>query len=174
VAERWVALGVVMGTHGVRGELRVKLHNPTSELLFQLAAVHLRTAPTEAPRRYALQQVRPGSKGLLVQLARIDTVEQAQALRGAELCVNRSQLPSLPEGEFYHCDLEGLALVDLEGRPLGTVERVHDYPAASVLRVRTSRGVLEVPMREPYLVLIDLATQQVVVDRLDDLDPERG
>ncbi len=161
-----------MGTHGVRGELRVKMHNPSSELLFELDAVHVRT-PQEL-RRYPIAHARPGGKGLLVQLSGVDTVERAQALRGAELCVARSELPALPEGEFYHCDLEGLALVDLEGRPFGTVERVHEYPAADVLRVRTDRGVLEVPMREPYLVEIDLPGKRVVVDQLDDIEPERG
>jgi 16S rRNA processing protein RimM len=177
-AERWIALGVVMGTHGVRGDLRVKLHNPESQLLLELDAVQLRAAGQTALdtrlRRYALSQVRSGGKGLIVHLHGVDTVEQAQALRGYEVCVARSQLPDLPEGEFYHCDLEGMPLVDLDGRPRGTVERVHEYPAASVLRVRSEQGLLEVPMREPYLVRIDLAAGQIVADQLDDLEPERA
>ncbi len=169
--ERWIALGVVMGTHGVRGELRVKLHNPESELLYDVAAVQLRAAGSMRP--YTVQQVRPGGKGLLVQLEGVDTVERAQALRGAELCVARSHLPELPEGEFYHCDLEGLTVVDLAGAPQGTVERVLEYPASTVLRVRTDRGPIEVPMREPYLVQIDLETGNLIADQLEDLEPER-
>jgi 16S rRNA processing protein RimM len=169
--ERWIALGVVMGTHGVRGELRVKLHNPESELLYDLDAVQLRAAG--GLRQYAIEQVRAGGKGVLMRLGGVDTIEQAQALRGVELCVARSRLPALPDGEFYHCDLEGLTLVDATGATQGKVERVFDYPAASVLRVRTDRGVLEVPMREPYLVRIDLAAGYVVADQLDDLEPER-
>jgi 16S rRNA processing protein RimM len=169
--ERWIALGVVMGTHGVRGELRVKLHNPESELLFDLDAVQLRIAGEL--RQYTVEQVRTGGKGVLLRLGGVDTIERAQALRGVELCVGRSRLPALPDGEFYHCDLEGLMLVDASGAPQGKVERVHDYPAASVLRVRTERGVLEVPMREPYLVRIDLAAGYVVADQLEDLEPER-
>jgi 16S rRNA processing protein RimM len=169
--ERWIALGVVMGTHGVRGELRVKLHNPESELLFELAAVQLRVGKELRP--YRVQDVRPGGKGVLVRLESIDTVERAQALRGTELCVARSQLPALPDGEFYHCDLEGLKLVDTSGTTQGTIERVQEYPAASVLRVRTERGMLEVPMREPYVVRIDLEAGYVVADRLNDLEPER-
>ena len=162
---------VVADRCGVHGDLRVKLHNPESELLFGLKAVQLRAAGES--QRYPIIHVRPGGKGLLLRLGGVDTVEKAQILRGAELCVARSQLPALPEGEFYHCDLEGLTLVSLAGATLGTVERVHDYPAASVLRVHTERGILEVPMREPYLVSIDLTAGHVVVDQLDDLDPER-
>jgi 16S rRNA processing protein RimM len=170
--ERWIALGIVMGTHGVRGELRVKLHNPESELLFDLGAVQLRVAK-EQHRTYRVDDVRPGGKGVLVRLEGVDTVERAQALRGAELCVARSQLPALPDGEFYHCDLEGLKLVDVSGATQGTIERVQEYPAASVLRVKTERGMLEVPMRDPYLVRIDLEAGYIVADRLSDLEPER-
>jgi 16S rRNA processing protein RimM len=169
--ERWIALGVVMGTHGVRGELRVKLHNPESELLFELDAVQLKAAKDLRP--YRVQEVRPGGKGVLVRLEGVDTVERAQALRGAEVCVARSQLPALPDGEFYHCDLEGLKLVDASGAAQGTIERVQEYPASSVLRVRTERGMLEVPMREPYVVRIDLEAGYVVADQLNDLEPER-
>jgi 16S rRNA processing protein RimM len=169
--ERWIALGVVMGTHGVRGELRVKLHNPESELLFDLDSMLLRAAGEM--RRYPVQQVRPGGKGLLVQLEGIDTVERAQALRGAEVCVGRSQLPALPEGEFYHCDLEGLTVIDMTGALQGKVERVLEYPASTVLRVRTERGLLEVPLREPYLVRFELEAGSVVADQLEDLEPER-
>lgn len=175
-AERWIAIGVVMGTHGVRGDLRVKLHNPESQLLHEVDSVQLRAAgdPDAKLRRYALSQVRPGGKGLLLHLYGVDTVEEAQALRNYELCVARSQLPELPDGEFYHCDLEGLPLYDVEGRLHGTVERVHEYPAASVLRVRSQHGVIEVPMREPYLVAIDLPAGRIVADQLDDLEPERA
>lgn len=170
--ERELSLGVVMGTHGVRGELRVKLHNPDSELLFELEAVQLRAAGEV--RTCEIESVRPGSKGLLVALAGVDTMEQAQALHGAELWVARSQLPELPDGEFYFFDLEGLSVLDPTGAARGSVERVQEYPAANVLRVRTEKGVLEVPMREPYLVSIDLDAGQVVVDQLEDLELERA
>jgi 16S rRNA processing protein RimM len=116
--------------------------------------------------------VRPGGKGLLVQLAGVATVEQAAALRGAELCVPRDMLPALEDGEYYFVDLEGLAVTTLDGEPLGIAENVREYPAADVLRVRTSAGVWEVPMREPYLVSVDVPGGSIVVDHLDDLELE--
>jgi 16S rRNA processing protein RimM len=165
-----IAVGEVMGTHGVHGDLRIKLHNLESDLLFDLPGVHLRTQGST--RWYDLEQVRPGGKGLIVRLAGVEGAEQAKALYGQELCVERSDLPELPAGEFYHCDLEGVPAVNAAGEPVGTVERVVEYPAADVLRVVGPRGVLEVPMREPYLLVVDLEAGHVMVDQLDDLEPE--
>jgi 16S rRNA processing protein RimM len=169
-----IALGVVMGTHGVRGDLKVKVHNEDSDLLFELDAVQLYapTLPEVGARWCDLEQVRPGGKGLLIRLSGVDTMEAAQALRGAELRVPRSALPDLEPGEFYHCDLPGLRVQDASGEPVGTLERVVPYPAADVLRVATERGAYEVPMREPYLVEVDVAGGFVVVDQLDDLELE--
>jgi 16S rRNA processing protein RimM len=169
-----IALGVVMGTHGVRGDLRVKLHNDDSDLLFELAAVQLYAPalPDVGTRWCELREVRPGGKGLLVRLAGVETMEAAQALRGAELRVPRSALPELEPGEFYHCDLPGLRVQDVRGDLIGTLERVVPYPAADVLRVVTARGAYEVPMREPYLREVDVAAGHVIVDRLEDLELE--
>jgi 16S rRNA processing protein RimM len=167
---RWVALGVVMGTHGLRGDLRVKQHNQDSELLFELDEVALSQAGRR--RTYAITNVRPGGKGLLMRLAGIDTLEAAEPLRGAELCVPRSALPALEEGEFYFVDLEGLAVETPDGSVVGRVENVREYPAADVLRVRAAAGLWEVPMREPYLVSVDVAGGRVVVDQLEDLELE--
>ena len=60
-----------------------------------------------------------------------------------------------------------------DGTAVGRVENVREYPAADVLRVRASDGLWEVPMREPYLVSVDVPGGRVVVDQLDDLELER-
>jgi 16S rRNA processing protein RimM len=170
-ATRWVVLGVVMGTHGLRGDLRVKQYNQDSELLFELAEVALCQAGKRSMR--AIAGVRPGGKGLLLRLEGVDSIEAAEPLRGAELSVPRSALPPLDEGEFYFVDLEGLAVETPDGTAVGRVENVREYPAADVLRVRASDGLWEVPMREPYLVSVDVPGGRVVVAQLDDLELER-
>lgn len=168
---RWIPLGAVTGSHGLRGALRVKQFNADSQLLFELEEIALRVQG--ALQFHRLSSVREASKGLLIELDAVRSVEGADALRGAELCLPRELLPQLPEGEFYFVDLEGLPVFSSDGRQIGVVERVQEYPASEVLRVLCDVGVYEVPMREPYLVEIDVATGRVVVAELDDLEPER-
>ena len=168
---RWIVLGYVAGAHGLRGTFRVKQHKQDWQLFDALDEVGVRLAGEETVHR--IQELRSGPKGLLMQLAGVDTVESAEALRGAELCVPRSLLPALPEGEYYFVDLEGVAVFTPDDVQVGVVERVQEYPAANVLRVKSEDGVREVPMREPYLVSVDLSAGRIVVDELSDLDVER-
>jgi len=168
---RWIPLGAVTGAHGLRGTLRVKQFNDDSELLFELKEIALRVQGELQFHR--VSAVREASKGLLLDLEAVQSVEAAEALRGGELCLPRELLPALPEGEFYFVDLEGLSVFTADGTQVGVVERVQEYPASEVLRVQTEAGVYEVPMRAPYLVEVDVAAQRVVVAELDDLELER-
>jgi 16S rRNA processing protein RimM len=168
---RWIGLGAVTGTHGLRGTLRVKQWNSDSELLFDLKEIALRAQGELQFHR--LIGVREANKGLLVDLEAVRSVEAAEALRGFELCVPRELLPELPEGEFYFVDLEGLPVFTHDGAQVGVVEQVLEYPAAQVLCVHGDAGVYEVPMREPYLVEVDLVARRIVVAELTDLEPER-
>jgi 16S rRNA processing protein RimM len=86
--------------------------------------------------------------------------------------VPRSELPVLDEGEHYLVDLVGLQVRLEDGTAIGVVEETIEYPAAQVLRVRVSRGVVEVPMFEPYLVAIEFEQGAVVVRHVDELDVE--
>jgi 16S rRNA processing protein RimM len=167
---RWIALGVITGAHGLQGTLKVKTYNVDSELLFQLDEVALRAGEAGALRIHAIAEAQATAKGVLLRLDDVQSIEAAELLRGAELCVPRALLPALPEGEFYHVDLEGLAVFNTAGERVGAVERVHEYPASSVLFVQGEAGLWEVPMSEPYLVEIDLPGGRVVVDELDDLE----
>jgi 16S rRNA processing protein RimM len=168
---RWVALAAVAGTHGLRGGLRVKPHNPDSELLFELPELALRL--NGQLQLHEVAELRAGGKGLLLQLKEIRTIEQAETLRGAELCIPRALLPALAEGEYYYTDLEGLAVLTPSGESVGVAEGVREYPASHVLRVRAATGYWEVPLREPYLVAVEVAQGRIVVDQLEDLDLEK-
>jgi 16S rRNA processing protein RimM len=169
---RLIALGAVMGSHGVQGELRVKPYNEDSELLPSLEQLVLRTKDGRE-RMCEIESVRPGTKGWIFAITGIDTPEDAHALLGAELCVPRDELPALGPGEFYFTDLPGLSAVTPDGAPVGRVKEVLEYPASTALAVETSDGVLEVPMIGPYLVSVDVPGGRVIVDHLSDLEIEK-
>jgi 16S rRNA processing protein RimM len=181
-----IPLGVVVSAHGVRGELRVKLLNPNSELIESLDHVWLRR-PGDPIRRVSIRGThRHQSALLLVSLPECRDRDAAEALRGTELCVPRAELPQLPPDEFYLVDLLGLEVRLPDGSAIGVVEDTIEYPASQVLRVRlranpggvdaarAQGGVVEVPLFEPYFVELQLEARAVIVDHLDDLEVEPG
>src|SRR5262245_26354586 len=102
-----VELAAVVRSHGLRGELLLKPFNPDSTLLGEVEHVLLK-ARDGALREFSLSAVRPHAEYLLVSLGGVESREQADALRGNLVCVTRTQLPPLEEGEYYLMDLVGL------------------------------------------------------------------
>ena len=129
-----IALAAVAGAHGVKGELRLKLFTDSVENL----ARHKRVAIGGVERK--LEVVRPGSTGAIARIAGIADRAAAEALRGSLVEVERSALPPLEEGEYYHADLIGLPCVDAGGGELGRVVAVENYGAGDLLEVKRPDG----------------------------------
>jgi 16S rRNA processing protein RimM len=167
-SQKLVVLGAIIRPHGINGELRVKLFNPESEILLQrqefIACTEVET------RAIRIVRSRPHGKGFAI--LRIDgchSKEDAETLRGAQLCLPRERLPELEKDEYYYSDLVGLVAVLPSGDQVGKILEVISYPAADVLLVRSAEGLLEVPMHPPYLVTVHVAEGCVVIDRIEDL-----
>ena len=132
--ERRIALAAVAGAHGVKGELRLKLFSDSIESLSRHQKLHV----GGAERR--LLAIRDGGKGAVARFEGIDDRSAAEALRGSLVEVDRSTLPPLEEGEYYHADLIGLAALDRNGKPVGTVVGIENYGAGDLLEIKLDGG----------------------------------
>lgn len=169
-AEALIELAAVVRAHGLAGEIVLKSFNPESELLSRLDEVTLRS-PDGTLRTYAVVSRRGGGDSLLIGLRGVNDRDQAEALRGSLVCVPREALPPLDEGEYYLADLTGLSVRDGEGRTLGHVEDVLEYPSVEALVVLTDGIVREVPNLERYVPEVNVAGGYVVVAHLDEIEP---
>lgn len=170
MAEELVELAAVVRGHALAGELVLKVFNPESDLLPSLREVIVR-APDDTTRRYTVVAARGTKDGVLVTLQGVDSRDAADALRGHVLCVERTALPALEEGEYYLIDLPGLAVHDRDGQKIGYVEDVIEYPSVSALVVVVEGLVREVPDLPRYLLEVRVPEGYVVVDNLAELEP---
>ena len=165
-----IAIAVVTRPQGLRGEVRLHQHNPESTLLLERDRALLRQ---DGAVREVTLEARRGPKGsLIARVSGVDGRDAAEALRGAELCVRREDLPPAGEGEWYHVDLVGLAVHDAAGERRGEVTAVIPYPSVDCLEVASKDGTREVPMTDPWLVSVELEAGRVVVDGLEELPLE--
>ena len=128
MTEKRVALAAVAGAHGVKGEVRLKLFTDSAAGLAPYEKVYV--GGTE--RR--LLNVRDGGKAAIARFEGVADRSAAEALRGSLVEVDRSALPPLEEGEYYHSDLVGLDCVDRDPRCRSSVWR----RPASIARVNPS------------------------------------
>jgi len=164
----WVELGVVARPHGVTGEIRVHVFNPESTLLRELGEVFLIGEEGEEPALVEVVSSRQSPKALLMRLAGVSSVEDAESLRGYTLCVPRQALPELEEGEYYQADLIGLEAFE-GSKSIGKVVDVLDYPSAECLKIQRPGGFLEVPMLPRWLDRVDIEGGKVHLKDLDDI-----
>jgi len=153
-----VAIGVVVTPHGVRGTLRVRALG---------AGKHLRegTQPVVAGVRRRISSARQTPKGFLLDLEGVESRTDAQPLRGEQLFVDRKELDSTQEGEFYVADLVGLTAVGNAGEVLGTVTDTFETAAHEVLVVREEKGRqdLYLPFTMEHVPQVDLQMGRIVV-----------
>ncbi|ODP36111.1 ribosome maturation factor RimM [Sphingomonas turrisvirgatae] len=143
-----ITLAVVIGAHGVSGEVRLKVF-----------ADDLSAHGSFNSGTLTLKSVRPGNNGAIARFAEVTDRNAADALRGTELTVARDSLPSLGEGEYYHADLLGLAVIGGDGSAIGTVASVENFGAGDVLEIERPDGKrFMVPMRAEAVPAWDEAT----------------
>jgi 16S rRNA processing protein RimM len=151
-----MVIGIVVAPHGVRGTLRVRATG---------AGRHLREGiePIVAGRRRRISRVRETSKGFLVDLEGVGDRSGAAAFKGEELVLDRQELDTPEEGEFYVGDLVGLTAISDAGEVVGTVEETFETAAHEILVVRKWKDVLYVPFTLEHVPEVDLDARRVVV-----------
>jgi len=150
-------MGRVAGSYGLRGWIKVV---PGGGVLEVLAEVKEWWIGAE-PRRVAEAKVH--SATVLAKLDGIETREQALALKGATVSVERKALPAAQDGHYYLADLVGLEVVNEQGERLGTVKQWITNGAQDVMEVAGERSYL-IPWVAAIVKRVDLAGGQVVVE----------
>ena len=124
-----LAVGRVARAHGVRGRILVAPYSADSQGLEKVRQMWL------GEQVYEVERAERVHLGYLVALRTISDRDQAQALRGKEVRVDRAELPPLDAGEIYAIDLIGFEVVDAGGAVRGVVEDLEEAGAQDLLRL---------------------------------------
>ena len=154
-ADDLLSAGRVGRPHGLDGSFHVT--RPRARYLALGARVYVDGAEVEVVRCAGTDD-RP-----IVRLAGRESREQAEALRGLDLWVRRSDLPPLGDDEWSAEDLEGCRVVDGE-REVGVVKRLLAYPSCEVLEVRAGERELLIPLISDAVRDVDVAARRIDVD----------
>jgi 16S rRNA processing protein RimM len=150
-----VCLGQVAGAHGIRGEVRIRTFTEAPEAVADYGPLQ----DAGGTRTLVILSARPAKTGAIARIEGVASREDAEALRGTELWVDRAALPEQAgDGSYYHADLIGLVALSADGAALGQVVAVHNFGAGDLLEVRPATGgdTVLVPFTEQIVPDIDL------------------
>lgn len=151
----YIEAGEIVTTHGVRGEVKVLSWLDSPEMLCEFDRCRI------SGREYVMDSVRVQKTSNLVKLRGVDTMEDAQKLRGKTM-------------ELYREDISdelifAAELVDVEvyadGACIGKIKEVLDYPGNSVYVVQGEREYL-IPAVKEFILSTDLERNQMQVKLL--------
>ncbi len=157
-----VIVGMIGGSFGVKGELRLKSFCADPAAIADYTPLYTENGDSIA------QVVLTGQLkgGFTARLSGVVTKEDADALRNVALYADRSAMPSLPDDEYYYADLIGLAVLDTGGAALGKIKSVVDHGAGALLELHVpgQSDTVLIPFTRAAVPTVDLAAGRIIAD----------
>ena len=165
-----IAVGHIVGVHGLRGEVKVELYTDFPER-FAPGAVLL---AGEDLVEETIEQVREHKTHLLVKFAGVDGRSAADELRNLWLFVDEADAAQLEEGAYWIHDIVGLDVFTAQGKLVGRITDVLETGANDVYVVAAAgdfnrgREVL-LPAIDDVILAVDLPQKRMTVQLPDGL-----
>ncbi len=164
IPEDLVLVGRFRKPFGLFGEIKVDPETFDFERHSKLKSVFCRLRAKGEIAAMTVRASRADSQFWYLQFENCHTPEAVGHLSGGQLLVAAADRLELPSGMVYFSDMPGLAAVDSQGNPLGTVQEVLENGAQECLILLTPRGEVAVPWNDHFVRRIDLAGKAVELD----------
>ena len=158
-----VETGQVVGTHGLRGDMKVRPLSGDPEPMLQAAEFFLRLPDG------SLRQTRPLRQSLhkgvvLLRLSDFESLTAVEGLRGCKVLVDRDLLPELDSDEFYWHQIEGARVIDRQQGDIGQLRSMFTTAAHDTWVVKGSMGEVMIPVVDDFVLAIDKDQKLIEVD----------
>lgn len=148
----FIEAGEIVTTHGVRGEMKVLPWGDSTEFLCNFSRVRI------DGKAYDVENCRIQKTCNLLKIKSVDTMEDAQALRGKIVEVYRCDAP---EGLIFAAELIGFS-VRCDGEELGKLTQVLDYPGNKVYVVKGEHTYM-IPAVKAFVLNTDMENETMDV-----------
>lgn len=149
-------IGKVLRPHGVRGSLKIQSYMDTPYSFSEMKTIFVKGI------EYKIEKVQPSDSSVILKLEGIDSIEDAQNLRNAELTTPKEQAPELPQGRFYIDDLIGCKVFSNK-KEIGELFEILQYGSADIYCVNGKKKVM-FPYVGNVVESIDIKNKKIVLN----------
>jgi len=166
-------IGDILNPHGLKGSLIVFSHTrPVDAVAGYLRWYLGKTA--EDVRPFQVTNCHQHKKRILAKLEGIDSIEQAETLKGLKIWVHADEV-EVDEDEYLWQELIGCTVRNQHDAVLGKVTNLHEYGAQDILEVKTNAdaevsGEWMLPFIEDVVVNVDLANKTIKIEQLEGME----
>lgn len=165
--EHKILVGAILGAHGIQGHVRVRSFTEDPHAIFAFKNI-----TDESGQRGFTLKSKGRIKGAFIascaitpsRESRIKDRNEAEALRGAKLYIDRSELPKTRKNEYYEADLIGLEAIDSNKKTQGKVLALHDYGGGPFLEIMPEKGAsFMLPFNDTFIPEVDMKAGSISV-----------
>jgi len=162
--------GAIVGTHGLKGDLKVRPLTPESPVLCEASEVVIRSG---TGRELVARPVRAvAHKGvILLRLQGRENINLVTEFVGADVLMPRAEVALRESGRDYWQDLQGVTVTDRRCGPLGVLEDIFTTAAHDIYVVQGPFGEVLIPAVDAFITEVDLAGKRMTVDLPEGLVP---
>lgn len=157
-----ILIGKVLGTHGIKGQVRVVPYSGNPESITSLSTFILRM-PDGRYESFEVAGATEHKKRVLVTLKGFNDINLVMGLVGCEIYINSNQLPELPDGEYYWQDLIGLEVLTDMGELLGELDHIFETGSNDIYVVKAGKREYLIPAISDVVLDINLDTRKMTV-----------
>lgn len=160
--QEYVIVGQIGATYGVKGWLKILSYTDITADILDYTPWYI-----EHSDGWKAIEVEEGciqGKGLIAKLSGLNNPEEARLISGKKIAILRSQLPDLPQGEYYWSDLKGLTVINQKGKCLGTVSYLIETGSNDVMVVKGEEEIAIPYLPQEVVTRVDLAKGEIHVN----------
>ena len=159
--KEYLELGKIVGTHGIRGELRVNPLCDTPEFAKRFKTLYYDSKGVDPVK---VISSRTHGNIILMKLEGVESIEQAEKLRNKILYLKREDA-ALPDGSWFIAELIGCEVLDADdGKKYGTLTDVSETGANDVWYITDDKGdEYLIPAIKEVVINADVADNKVYI-----------
>ena len=159
----FIIIGQVVAPRGIEGKLKVEVVTDFPQRFAPRSQIYI----NREPMTIASTEWHKGKA--IIKLDTIDSIEEAEKLRGQAIEIHHSQLQPLPEGQYYHFQLIGLEVWTTQEELLGTVTEILTAESNDNYVVRGAKGEILIPAIEDVVKSVDLDKGRITIEAIEGL-----
>lgn len=156
-------LGTIISTHGLTGSVKFISYSYFLDERLQEGKTIFVGKDENNVQEYEVELFKHSPKFAILKIKEINTVEEAEKLKGNFIYVDKSDL-TLDDDTYYFTDLEKCQVIDENNNLLGHVNKVEEFPAQITLRVKNLKGKeFFVPFIDAFILDVDIKNKTIKI-----------
>ena len=165
--EEYLTLGKIIDTFSLDGSLKIISSSTNQDIRYKKGNIVFIKLDNEY-KPLTVVSHRRSSTFDIVKFEEIKDVDEAKLLKGKELYVIKDR-NDLKEGYYFYSDLRGCSIV-ADGKTLGEVKEVEEFPAQITLRCKAPNGKeFFVPFVEAFIISVDIKKKEIIINYMEGL-----